>query len=206
MNKERMAWIAFAGSRRVAVGEPRDVAAAVKACVDADPEAGVLIFDRYSSEPVELDLRGSPDAVVARVPSAPADHAVPGEVLAPDEVVPPAVRSAGRPKLGVVAREITLLPRHWAWLSTQSGGASVALRKLVEQALRSSAVADRARQATESTYRFMTAIAGNEANHEEAIRALFAGDLAAFDALIERWPADIREHAIFLARFAEADR
>ena len=206
MNNERVAWIAFAGSRRIAVGEPSEVAAAVKARVDADPETCVLVFDQYSSEPVELDLRGSLEAVLSRVPPSASDHAVREEVPAPDELAAPPVRTAGRPKLGVVAREITLLPRHWAWLSTQSGGASVALRKLVEQALRSGAVADRVRKTRESTYRFMTAVAGNEANHEEAIRALFAGDLAAFDTLIDRWPVDVREHVMFLARSAEADR
>jgi len=99
----------------------------------------------------------------------------------------------------VVAREVTLLPRHWAWLATQPGGASVALRRLVEEARRTSAERDRVRLAQESTFRFMNALAGNEAGFEEAARALFAGDAVRFAALTERWPADVRAHARRLA-------
>ncbi len=70
-------------------------------------------------------------------------------------------RGRGRPKLGVVAREVTLLPRHWDWLNAQPGGASVALRKLVEQARRANGDADRARAAREAAYHFMSAMAGD---------------------------------------------
>jgi len=197
VDRKETSWIAFAGTRRLAAGAPREVATAVKAYVDQETEESVLVFDRLSSEPVELDLRGSVDDVVARLP-------LPAAELVRDEPAVSPVRSAGRPKLGVIAREVTLLPRHWEWLATQSGGASVALRKLVEQALRANADVDRIGKAREATYRFMTAIAGNEPNHEEAVRALFAGDLALFKTLLEAWPADIREHALFLAPVSEA--
>lgn len=207
MNKERTLWIAFAGANRVAKGDPRHVAAAVKILVDGNAEACVLVFDAYSSEPVELDLRGSVNDVVARLPPVEGDRSSSEsvELVGSEPEQPLRARSAGRPKLGVVAREVTLLPRHWAWLATQSGGASVVLRKLVEQALRASADGDRARMAKESTYRFMTAVAGNEPNHEEAIRALFAGDLAMFGRLIDVWPTDIREHCLLLARAEERE-
>ncbi len=104
------------------------------------------------------------------------------------------IRKAGRPKLGVVAREVTLLPRHWDWLAQQSGGASVALRKLVEDARRSSEGKDRQRTAAERTYRVMNALAGNEAGFEEALRALYAGNQAQFVALIATWPVDIQTY------------
>ena len=92
-------------------------------------------------------------------------------------------RGRGRPKLGVVAREVTLLPRHWDWLNSQSGGASVALRKLVEAARLAGDDKDRTRHAQEAAYRFMTALAGNLPGYEEATRALYAADPARFDAI-----------------------
>ena len=108
-------------------------------------------------------------------------------------------RGPGRPRLGVVAREVTLLPRHWDWLAIQPGGASVALRKLVEVARRDSETRDRVRQASAVAYRFMSTIAGHEAGFEEASRALFAGDQAGFEALIAGWPVDVRHHLKRLA-------
>jgi hypothetical protein len=99
----------------------------------------------------------------------------------------------------VIAREVTLLPRHWDWLATQPGGASIALRKLVEEARRASTGKDRLRQAQEAAYRFMSAMAGDLAGFEEATRALFANDRAGFGACVAQWPADIREYAERLA-------
>lgn len=185
-------WIAFAGDQCLACGIMRDVAKSVKQWVDADPDAPVLVFDAQKSTPIELDLRGSLDEVLARLP---AGEVAADPVIAQDQV--PA-RSPGRPKLGVTAREVTLLPRHWDWLAGQSGGASVALRKLVEQAMRANADADRQRQVRESAYRFMTAMAGNAPGHEEAVRALFAGDNEKLKGTIKDWPADIRAHVLRL--------
>ena len=190
------AWVAFSGMRRLALGRPRVVAAAVKQLIDANAEANVLVFDVQSSEPVEIDLRGSIEDVLGRLPpdAEPAAGPETGPASAPS-----VARAPGRPKLGVVAREVTLLPRHWEWLSAQPGGASVALRKVVEQGLRASAEADRRRLAQESTYRFLNAIAGNLPCFEEAVRALFAGDGEHFAEQMADWPEDIREHALLLA-------
>jgi hypothetical protein len=167
---------AFAGDRRIASGAPRDVAPAVKAATEAGET--VLIFDEADAKAVEFDLRGDLDAVLARLP-------VPAE----------AKRGPGRPRLGVTAREVTLLPRHWDWLASQPGGASVALRKLVENALREAGGPDRARRAKEAAYRFMTAMAGDRPAYEGAVRALFAADWTVFDAATAGWPADVREMA-----------
>ena len=90
---------------------------------------------------------------------------------------------------------MTLFPRHWEWLSGQPGGASVALRKLVEEARRANAARDAVRKARESVYRFLSAMAGNLPGYEEATRALFAGDSARFAAQTESWPVDVRDHA-----------
>lgn len=189
-----ISWIAFCGRKRLATGDPRTVASAVKQVVDADPKASIAIFDACSSESVEIDLRGSVAAVCKRLPP-PSAPATPLDTSIPAE--PP--RGPGRPRLGVVAREVTLLPRHWNWLATQSGGASVALRKLVERAQRAGAESDRLRAATESAYRFMHALAGDEAGFEEASRALFAGDLERLRVQVARWPRDIRLHLLELA-------
>jgi hypothetical protein len=99
----------------------------------------------------------------------------------------------------VVAREVTLLPRHWEWLNAQPGGASVALRKLVEHARRTNGEAERQRAARDAAYRFMSAMAGDLPHFEEAARALFAEDRRAFVGLIAAWPADIRDHVVKLA-------
>jgi hypothetical protein len=110
-----------------------------------------------------------------------------------------AARGPGRPKLGVVAREVTLLPRHWDWLATQPGGASVALRKLVEEAKRTNQGKDRLRHAQEAAFRFMSAMAGNEPGFEEAARALLRGDQESYARFVEPWPIDVASHARKLA-------
>ncbi len=111
----------------------------------------------------------------------------------------PPVRPPGRPKLGVVSREVSLLPRHWDWLNSQPGGASVVLRRLGDEARHANPIADRIRLAREATYRFMTAVAGNEPGYEEATRALFAGNNARYHALIAGWPVGVRYYASLLS-------
>ena len=186
---------AFEGSRRIGSGDLAQVAMEAKDAVDRGGQ--VLIFDDVTSQPIELDLRGTADDVRTRLTAAAGG---PAPALA--EPAGPAPRGPGRPKLGVVAREITLLPRHWDWLNTQPGGASVALRKLVEQARHASEGKDRIRQSQEATYRFMVAMAGDRPGFEEATRALFAGDSDRFDREIASWPIDVRDHARRLAAIA----
>jgi hypothetical protein len=181
---------AFAGMRRVASGAVIDVAVAAKPAIDRGES--VLIFDDATAATIEIDFRGSAADVRARLAQRTDIHPAPSqEAEAP--------RGPGRPKLGVVAREVTLLPRHWDWLAGQPGGASVALRKLVEHARRASGDKDRVRIAREVAYRFMSAMAGDLRNVEEASRALFAGDGARFYSLIAAWPEDIRDHTVKLA-------
>jgi len=191
-----MKYIAFAGARRLAFGDLRDVALEAKEFVDRKGESPLLVFDAVTSEPVDFDLRGTREDVLRRLPC------VANKERAASEAGGAQPRSPGRPKLGVVAREVTLLPRHWEWLGAQPGGASAALRRLVETARRERASADRLREARESTYRFMSAMAGNEVGFEEAARALFAGARERFEALIQPWPSDVREHLGGLAAAA----
>jgi hypothetical protein len=194
MNSPSAGYIAFEGERRIASGDLHAVARAAKQTLDQHKDASVLIFDDATSEPVDLDFRGSVEDVVARLPAS--------NDVASAEPELPASRGPGRPKLGVVAREVTLLPRHWEWLAQQAGGASVAIRKLVEEARRGGDDKDRIRRAQEAAYRFMSAMAGNKPHFEEAARALFAPDLVRFQALIAGWPTDIRDHAAKLAERA----
>lgn len=188
------AFIAFDGDRRIAAGDLREVARAAKQALDRHSDSSVLVFDGVTSNAVDLDFRGSVDDVLARLPVA--------EKNSDAEPEPPANRGPGRPKLGVVAREITLLPRHWEWLARQSGGASVAIRKLVDDARRGGEDKDRIREGQDAAYRFMSAMAGNKPHFEEAIRALFAPDPSRFRELIAAWPADVRDHAARLAERA----
>ena len=184
---------AFEGTRRIAAGSLAEIVLKVKKVVDRGERAPVLIFDDTTSELVEVDFRGTPKQVMARLAATPGAE----PAAAPQESQAP--RGPGRPKLGVVAREVTLLPRHWDWLNCQPGGASVALRKLVEEARRGSESKDRVRRAQESAYRFMSAMAGNEPGFEEALRALFAGNRQRFDSLVYEWPIDVRDHVRKLA-------
>jgi len=191
--------IAFAGTDLIAKGSPAEVATAAKAALDTGEQRALLIFDAETSRPVEIDFRGTVDDVLARIREAEAavQQAAQSDSSEQTQSGP---RGPGRPKLGVVAREVTLLPRHWEWLATQPGGASATLRRLVETARKSGSDADRTRAAQDATYRFALALAGNEPGFEEAMRALYAGDLEAFDARTESWPPDVGAHARELAR------
>lgn len=186
--------VAFEGSRRIAGGELHQVALKTKEVLDRGERAPVLIFDESTSEPIEVDFRGTAQEVFERL-TTPGGGAPTG----PPSAVPATQRGPGRPRLGVVAREVTLLPRHWEWLTRQPGGASVALRKLVDEARRVHADGDRERQSQEAAYRFISAMAGNEPHFEEAARAMFAGNSERFNQLTEAWPADVRDHARKLA-------
>ena len=168
---------AFQGDARLAGGPLAEVATAVRAASDAAPEASFVTFDDATGRVVDLDLRGDAAEIAARYA----------------EATPAPAR--GRPKLGVVPREVTLLPRHWDWLARQQGGASATLRRLVDEARREDAGRSAARAAQAAAYAFISAMAGDREGFEEASRALFAGDRARFAAESRTWPADIRAHA-----------
>lgn len=182
-------YTAFVGPQRIASGPLDEVALAVAHA--QDPQGPMpLVFSDATGKQVELDLRGGDDAVRQRY-----------QAEAPAVAQQPA-RGRGRPKLGVLAREVTLLPEHWDWLAGQPGGASVALRKLVHEARRAGGHRDRARRAHERAYHVMSSLAGDLPGFEEAGRALFAGDRERLALLMAPWPTDIREH---VARLADPD-
>jgi uncharacterized protein len=186
---------AFIGPQRLAAGPLAEVAIAVMQASRRPAAPSIVIFSDATGQPIDLDLRGTERDIVARLPQP----ATPSDVETEDTAATEPPRGRGRPRLGVVAREVTLLPRHWEWLGAQPGGASVALRKLVEEARRANGDADRARAARDAAYRFMSVMAGNLAGFEEASRALFADDRRRFVGLIAGWPDDIRDHVVKLA-------
>lgn len=204
-------YIAFEGARRIAAGALRDIILDLKRAAEAESALPIVVFDERSSQTFEVDLRGSEADVLRRL-DASAVAAEPADAIAaaetpgaiPDAQPTPAAapRGPGRPKIGVIGREVTLLPRHWDWLASQPGGASVALRKLVEQARREHEGRDRIRVAQEAAYRFMAVMASAEPGFEEAARALFGNDAARFASLVERWSPDVRDHLLGLTAAA----
>jgi uncharacterized protein len=184
-------YTSFQGHRRLASGPLHVVALAVRLAAEKRSEP-ILIFDDSTGRSIDIDTRGTDDDIFTRYPPG-----LPEEGSA--QIAADAPRGRGRPKLGVVAREVTLLPRHWEWLASQPGGPSVALRKLVEEARHTYSERDRSRAGQERAYHFMSAMAGDMPGFEEASRALFANDRARFNALIATWPVDVSTHAISLA-------
>lgn len=177
---------AFSAQTLLAAGSLSEVAPAAQAAIQRGA-AQVLIFEDATGQVVDLDLRGDAEALRARLPTA----------LEPTS--PAASPGRGRPRLGVVPREVTLLPRHWEWLAKQPGGASAALRRLVEQASREAVEVDAARARQTAAYRAMTTLAGHLPGYEDALRALYAPDPTGFLAAMAPWPDHVRDYVTQLA-------
>lgn len=196
---------AFVGSRLLLSGPLVEVALATKTAAENGAFEGILIFDDATGRVIDMDLRGTKSEIVGRL-SRPAEAyarvANGSRKSAEDEV--PERKGPGRPKLGVVAREVTLLPRQWDWLATQPGGASAVLRKLVDAAKKGGDGQGKQRASQEAAYHFMLAIAGDLPGYEEATRALFANDRPKLEQCIADWANDIKAHALYLAFGAAA--
>jgi uncharacterized protein len=173
---EHTQYAAFDGPELLATGNLGQVLPAVKERFDRDAGASILIFEDASGRQVDFDLRGTIREVLARA-------------------LPPPRTGPGRPRMGVVPREISLLPRHWEWLEQQPNGASAAIRRLVDEARKADPEGERIRSAIAAASRFLSAMAGNLPGYEEATRALFARNRESFEERIQTWPAGIREHA-----------
>lgn len=200
---------AFEGHRLLLSGALVEVALAVKTAIESGAPNAVLVFDDVTGRVVDLDLRGGSAEISERLSQPPqtfvgryrpASHETAGP--AKDDaanVEGTEARGRGRPRLGVVAREVTLLPKQWDWLATQPGGASAVLRRLVDDARRNGGKRQARRAAQEAGYHFMQAIAGDLPGYEEATRALFADDQPKLEQCIADWPHDIRAYALRLA-------
>jgi len=185
---------AFSGQRRIATGNLASVALKAKAVADLKEYPEIFIFDDATGALIDVDFRGTPEEVVANLARRTAAGLFTGNTSQK--------RSPGRPKLGVIAREVTLLPGQWDWLDEQAGGASAALRRLVHEAKKVGK--GRARQSQEAVYKFMTVMAGDLPGFEEALRAFYRKEKERFNALIEPWPKDIRAHVKKLVAAAAA--
>lgn len=185
---------AFVGSRRLASGSAAVVGTAAHAAAAARTNRHPVIFSDLTGRRVHVDWAAGRDAIVAQL------HSSAGRDEGARRRPGP-----GRPRLGVVAREVTLLPRHWAWLRTRRGGASATLRRLVDEARRRGAEGREVCRAQDAVYRFMTETVGDEPGYEEALRALYRGDLERFTLESEGWPQDLRDHARALAASAFRD-
>ena len=177
--------IAFIEARAVAAGSLQEVVATLKRRFDRDESDVALVFEVETGRQLDFNLRGTE-----------------AEVLAREASVGPS--GPGRPRLGVTSREVSLLPRHWDWLEQQPNGISAAMRRLVEDAMKSEPGKQQARRIRAAVSHVLSALAGNRPNFEEASRALFAGDVPGFEALVRRWPKDVREFVVGRARAAAA--
>jgi hypothetical protein len=173
--ENEQSYTAFKGNGKIASGTLEQVLPELKNMFDADRGVMLLVFDDATGRQVDFDLRGTMAQVLART-------------------LPPQRSGPGRPKLGVVSREISLLPRHWEWLEEQPSGASAAIRRLVDESRRREQGRNRVRLALDAAARFMSAMAGNLPGYEEATRVLYAKDRTKLENLISKWPHDIREH------------
>lgn len=188
MASETLSYSAFENHRLLATGPLEPVALKIQRRLKTNPSAAVLLFSDSTGKQMDLDLRGSESELMDRL-----------KIFISAENTESAPSGPGRPKLGVVAREVSLLPRHWEWLATQSGGASATIRRLIEEARKNPSEKEQIRIAQERTHKFMTAIAGDLAHYEEALRALYANDKKGFQTQTREWPEDVRDHAKKLA-------
>ncbi len=186
-------YTAFDGTSKVAAGSIRDVVLTTHSWAREHPQSSVLVFQDQTGRVIDLDLRGDPDEVLDQL----VDHPMLEPVVVVAEPVP---RGRGRPKLGVVSREVSLLPRHWEWIRGQPKSASATIRTLVEERMKAGAAGDEERRRANVTYGVMTALAGDLPGFEEASRALFARDRPRFLALIVDWPTDVRDYVSGLAK------
>lgn len=195
---------AFEGHRLLLSGPLVDVALSIKTAMERGALDPLLVFDDATGRVIDLDLRGSKADIVTRLSllfpksvasSSPCDiHSSGSDVGDVSES-----RGRGRPKLGVIAREVTLLPRQWDWLVSQPGGASAVIRKLVDEAKRNGVAIRQRRADQEAAYHFMSAMAGDLPGFEEASRALFADDRSRLERHMSSWPKDIHYYALRLA-------
>jgi uncharacterized protein len=192
MEAERT-YTAFEGDARVCAGTLPEIVLTLKRRMGKASHGSALIFCDETGHTLDFDFHGSEKDVERRL-----------ELF----VEGPAAGQAGpgRPRLGVVSREVSLLPRHWEWLAARPGGASAALRRLIDEARKKEGEGPTQKQLQERVYRFLSAAAGDRPRYEEALRALYRKDAAAFRETMREWPPDIRAYALKLARPVFGDR
>lgn len=185
--------LVFLGATRITQGARGDVIRTLLSQTQGEDVPPYLVFRVKDGQRVDINLASAAEAANPQRTRAPVPAA--GAPVGSQ-------KARGRPRLGVVGREVTLFPRHWEWLDRQRGGASAALRRIIDADRKLHADEDQVRQAQDATHRFMYAMAGNLAGFEEAMRALYAGDKVSFAHQIRSWPDDIRDTTLDFARDA----
>lgn len=186
--QQNSTYSAFDGPKLLFQGELSDVVLKIKKHLGSAINSSILIFSDETGRTMDFNFQGSKQDVMKRL-----------EVFTSPETTGP-TRGPGRPRLGVVSREVSLLPSHWEWLATQPGGASATLRRLVEETRKKSSQKMSVKQIQERTYRVMSVLAGDLPGYEEALRALYKKDRKTFNSQIEKWPKDIQQHLIEMSK------
>ncbi len=177
---ETITYTAFESGKVISSGTLADVVINLKKKLGKSNHTSVLIFNDTTGRTMDFNFSGSEKEVLKRL-----------EIYTqtPDSKEQPI--GPGRPKLGVFSREVSLLPRHWEWLASQSGGASAVLRRLVEEAKKTSSQTITTKHAQERTYHFMSVVAGDFKGYEEVLRSLYKKDKSNFFSEMSEWPKDI---------------
>lgn len=170
-------YVTFLEKDLFAEGTQEEVALKMKKHLSKNKDSSFLTFDESTGKQIDFDLHGTLSDVQKRYESKVEESQNASKV--------------GRPKLGVVSREVSLLPRHWDWLASQPDSASVTLRRLVEDAMKRNKDVDAIRVSQDATYRFMSVMAGDLIGYEEALRALYAREEKSFNRFLSAWPKDI---------------
>ncbi|MBN21814.1 MAG: hypothetical protein CL678_11090 [Bdellovibrionaceae bacterium] len=180
--KQNHFYSAFDDKTLLVQGELDDVVIHIKKHLGKSENSSILIFSDSTGATIDFNFQGTKQDVLKRLDMfrSPKQKSIPS--------------GPGRPRLGVISREISLLPRHWEWLATQSGGASATLRRLVEEAQKKSSQQVSTKQIQERVYKVMSVLAGDLQGYEEALRALYKKDRKTFFSQIEIWPKDIKKY------------
>lgn len=173
-------YTAFRGDTRIITDSLFNVALALQ----KQSEMNVLVFNDQTGQQIDLDLSGSEDDLKQRYTEV------------------EYVKKVGRPKLGVISREITLQQKHWNWLDQQSSSASAVIRKLIDKELNDPSSESNIMLAKQAIDHFMLAMLGNMPNYEEATRALYQGNKSHFLALIHNYPKDLKVYLELKAQTA----
>src|SRR4051794_19634460 len=103
MTAAALFYTAFEENKILVSGRLDEVALKVRRRLTTNPSASILIFSDVSGKEMDLDLRGSESEMMERL----------SIFISTKEKGAPSATGPGRPKLGVVPREVSLLPRHW---------------------------------------------------------------------------------------------
>lgn len=176
-------YTAFDNTSIIAHGSLRDVILKTKKILGKSENSSFLIFSDSTGKTIDFNFQGTEKEILKRL-----------EIFVSNSDEKIELARPGRPKLGVISREISLLPRHWEWLATQSSGASSSIRNLIEDAIKKSTSKVSLKQQQEKVYRVMTTLAGDLDGYEEAIRSLYKRDRESFIKFTKGWSKDLRSY------------